>query len=93
MPLSPPEKNSHYFWVPPTSRLVRNAHRMWSENIKGHIRNLNLSGRILHVHVHTHLHSRSLTIYQYTLNLCYNEFAEVEGIRLIYQDKNVKVYP
>jgi hypothetical protein len=79
-----------------TYGVVRNAYRMWSENIKGHIRNLSLSGKILiHVHVrvcaHTHMHSHTLNIYQYTVNISYNEFAEVEGIRLIYQDKNVNV--
>ena len=42
-------------------------------------------------HMCAHMHLHSLSIYQYTVNICYNEFAEVEGIRLIYQDKNIKV--
>ena len=70
--------------------VVRNAYRLWSENIQGHIRNLSLSGRMLiHVHMRTRIHT--LGINQYTVNISYNEFAKVEGIRLIYQDKNIKV--
>jgi len=48
--------------------VVRNAYRMWSENIKGYIRNL--SGRILiHVHVrvcartHTCIHSQYISVH------------------------------
>lgn len=76
--------------------VVRNAYRMWSENIKGHIGNLSLSGRvIINVHVHVrartcaHLYSHST--FQYTVNILYNEYADVVGIRLINQDKNMKV--
>jgi hypothetical protein len=40
-----------------------------------------------YAHAHSHYHS----IFEYTVNISYNELAEVEGIRLINQDKNVKV--
>jgi len=43
--------------------------------------------------VHTHTHAHSHSVYQYTVNISYNEFTEIEDIRLIYQDNNIKVNP
>jgi hypothetical protein len=76
--------------------VVRNAYRMWSENIKSHVRNLSLSGRILiNVYVHIYAcactHAYSHSTFQYTVNFKYNESAYVIGIRLINQDKNIKL--
>jgi hypothetical protein len=46
--------------------VVRNAYRMWSENVKGHIRNLSLSGRILiHVHVRICAQTHAFALSQY----------------------------
>jgi hypothetical protein len=42
--------------------VVRNAYRMWPESIKGHVRNLSLSGRIL-INVYTRILSQYISIH------------------------------